>query len=35
MMKLKGSDGSNATVNIANYTGDSWTLTFTGASCIL
>lgn len=27
---LKGSDGSNATVNIANYTGDSWTLTFTG-----
>lgn len=27
---LKGSDGSSAPVQIANYAGDSWTLTFTG-----
>lgn len=27
---LIGSDGSSAAVNIANYSGDSWTLTFTG-----
>jgi len=27
---LKGSDGSSVPVQIANYAGDSWTLTFTG-----
>lgn len=27
---LVGNDGTSAPVQIANYSGDSWTLTFTG-----